>query len=188
VRFSTQLAVDGSVLALAGWVDHTAHVGYAAVTGDFPAQALLWTGATVGIRASEPDGEGLPVLPIPTLDDLAWQSRALDTSASDLDRLLTVLLGLGADRPDNPVLLQQSGALWLRDDEVGGDAVTVFAAPPSDEPVPAGTTVSPDASSLRLWVAADGRLRQAELRVSGEWVRIALDPSAEIPQLELPGS
>ncbi|WP_166868766.1 hypothetical protein [Salinibacterium sp. ZJ70] len=188
VRFSTQLPVDGSALTLTGWVDHAAHVGYAAVTGDFPAQAMLWTGDTVGIRASEPDGEGLPVLPIPALDDLAWQSRALDAAASDLDRMLTVLLGLGADRPDNPLLLQQSGALWLRDDEVGGEPVTVFAAPPSDEPIAAGTTVSADTSPLRLWVGADGRLRQAELRISGEWARIALDPSAEIPQLELPGS
>ncbi len=188
VRFSTQLTVDGSELTFAGWVDHVSHVGYAGVRGDFPAQAVLWTGDTVGIRASELDADGLPLLPIPALDDLGWQSRALDTSASDLDRLLAVLLGLGTDRPDNPLLLQQSGALWLRDDEVGGEPVTVFAAPPSDEPVPAGAIVSADTSPLRLWVGGDGRLHQAELRVSGEWVRIALEPTAEIPELELPGS
>lgn len=184
--FRLTMTVDGSELSLRGWIDYVAHLGYAAVTGRFEAQSLLWTETTVGIIPAVPDAQGDPALPIPALDDQGWSSHPLDPSASDLDAVLTTLGNLGSDRPDNPLLVQQAGALWLRTDEVDGVAVTVFATPPSDEPVADGAIPAADASPIRLWVDANGLILRAELRQSGEWITVDL-PDEPAPALGLPG-
>lgn len=185
--FSTTVIEDGAALALTGWVDYVSHVGYAAVTGDFEPQALLWTETTVGLRAGVPDADGNPAMPIPDLADEGWQSHPLDGSTSTLELVLTTIGNLGSDRPGNPLLLQQSGALWLRDDEVDGTPVTVFATPPSDEPIGDDAAApKPDDSPLRLWVDASGLILRAELRIDDDWIPIEF-PDHPAPSLELPG-
>lgn len=183
---STVLNQSGTELKLLGWVDYANGAGYVEVTGAFESQALLWTSNTVGIIASSPDSDGFPRLPIPDLDDQNWQSRPLDTSSSALDTLLAAIGNLGQDRPDNPLLLQQSGAMWLKTDKVGGVPVTVFAAPASDEPLPDGKVPQAGSESLRLWVTKDGLILRAELNLNGSWVTV--DFSAEpAPSLQIPG-
>lgn len=184
--FATEVQERGSDLRLQGWVDYRSQVGYAAVTGAFDPQALLWTATTVGVRTQQPDAAGSPALPIPPPGDPGWTSAPLDPASSRLDALLSVIGGLGSDRPDNPLLVQQSGALWLRDDEVDGTPVTVFAAPPSDEPLSA-SNAPPDAetSPLRLWVTEDGLLLRAETRIGDTWTTVDF-PDAPAPALELP--
>ncbi|QEO09241.1 hypothetical protein [Protaetiibacter larvae] len=185
--FSTVVLEDGVQLTLTGWVDYGAHLGFATVAGDFAPQALLWTDTTVGIRAGEPDPDGNPVLPIPDLADQGWQSHRLDGTASDLELLLTTIGNLGSDRPDNPLLLQQSGAFWLRADTLDGTAVTVFASPPSDQPADdADTAPTADDSPLRLWVDAHGLILRAEVRIAERWTTVEF-PDREAPRLELPG-
>lgn len=183
--FRTTVVEGGATIGLKGWVDYEAHLGYALVSGDFAPQALLWTETTVGIIPATPDAAGDPPLPIPELADPAWQSRPLDAVQSQLDAVLATLGNLGDDRPENPLLLQQSGALWLRADEVDGVEVTVFAAPPSDEPLPDGLLPAADESPLRLWLDETGLIRRAELRVGTAWTAIDL-PDASAPRLELP--
>ncbi|MFT3798174.1 hypothetical protein [Microbacterium sp.] len=176
--FTTTVVEQGTSLHLNGWVDYASHTGYAAVTGEgFEPQALLWTADTVAIRPAAPDDAGLPVLPIPALSDQTWTSRTLQADASALDATLALIGNLGADRPENPLLVQQTGALWLREDEIDGTAVTVFAAPPSDEVVDADT-LDPDESPLRLWLDESGLLRRAQVRQSDFWYDIdfGLDP------------
>ena len=114
--FSTSITEKGAALELQGWIDYAGHLGYAQVTGMFTPQALLWNGATVGVHDSVPDADGNPALPIKDTASTDWVSHPLDGSTSRLDSLLTVLGGLGSDRPENPLLLQQTGALWLRVD------------------------------------------------------------------------
>ena len=166
---------NGAELQLSGWIDYVSHVGYVSVTGDgFDPQALLWTEDRIGITTAEPDENGLPPLPILPLDDEAWTSRPLDAAGSPLDATLVALGNLGGDRPENPLLLQQTGALWLRDDSVGGVPVTVFAAPPSDVALEASAPpVAEDDSPLRLWVTDDGLALRVELRgTDGVWTTI----------------
>ena len=118
--------------------------------------------------------------------DQAWISHPLDASTSRLDALLITLSGLGSDRPDNPVLLAQSGAMWLRTDTVDGTPVTVFAAPPSDKPVdPSTTTITAESSPLRLWVNSAGLMLRAEVRIGGDW-NTAEFPDASAPSLTVP--
>jgi len=191
--FAASVREEGTDLALQGWVDFHSQLGYASVTGDFAPQALLWTGNTVGIIPVTPDLSGNPPLPIPALDDANWTSRPGDPTSSRLDSVLAVIAGLGADRPDNPLLVQQTGALWLREDEVDGVAVTVFAAPPSDEPLTATSPpVTADTSSLRLWVDANGVTRRVEVRIGTDWSTIDFTDPGEplsLPDepLTLPG-
>ncbi|MBX3116540.1 MAG: hypothetical protein KF808_04250 [Cryobacterium sp.] len=182
---STVSAQSGSELHIKGWVDFASGIGYVAVTGDFPPQALLWTASTVGIIEQAPDADGNPSLPIPSLSSQDWQSRPLDASNSSLDALLSVIGNLGQDRPDNPLLLQQSGALWIRDTTISGVKVSVFAAPPSDNPISDGTTPSAEDAILRLWVDADGLMHRAELKLGDSWTTVDFLEGAA-PGLELP--
>lgn len=182
--FSTALDVSGVETSMTGWVDYVSELGYASVTGSFGAEALVWTDGSLGAIPREPDADGYPVLPIPPTSDPGWQIQQLDPSASPLDALLAAISALGSDRPDNPLLVQQSGALWLREDEVDGTDVTVFAAPPSDAPVE-GEAPTEDTSSLRLWVADDGLLLRAEVRLNDSWTTVDF-PDAPAPSLELP--
>ena len=125
------------------------------------------------------------MLPILDPADQAWVSHPLDATSSRLDALLITLGGLGSDRPDNPVLLQQAGALWLRTDTVDGTPVTVFASPPTDKPLDGTTKVTADTSPLRLWVDAAALLRRAEIRLGSDWVTVDF-PDTPAPRLELP--
>ncbi|GAA3896194.1 hypothetical protein GCM10022381_42070 [Leifsonia kafniensis] len=171
--FTTNIQERGVDLRIQGWVDYASQLGYAATTGAFPAQAMLWTSSAVGIIAQEPDAAGDPALPIPSFTDPAASLDNLDPASSRLDALLAIISGLGSDRPDNPLLVQQAGALWLRADEINGSPVTVFASPPSDSPRDASSPpLNADTSALRLWVDATGVLRRAEARIGDDWTTI----------------
>ena len=186
--FITTVQDRGVDLRLQGWVDYVGHLGYASTTGEFAPQAMIWTPSTVGIIEREPDSTGNPVLPIPSNDDPTLTTAALDASMSRLDALLSVISSLGADRPDNPLLLQQSGALWLRNDEVGGIPVTVFAAPPNDSPRDkTSPKLNEDTSPLRLWVDENGLLLRAEARLGGDWSVIDFSDEPG-PELALPAA
>jgi len=185
--FTAEVTERGSRVHVKGWIDYASNVGYAAVTGAFDPQAMLWTTTDVGIIPAAPDAAGDPPLPIPRLDDPQWRSRPLDAQTSRLDAVIAVVTALGADRPDNPLLVQQSGALWLRADEIEGEPVTVFAAPPNDQPLTATSgPVTADTSGLRLWIDADGLIHRADARVGTDWVTIVF-MSDSAPSLELPG-
>ena len=186
--FSTAITEKGTELELQGWIDYAGHLGYAQVTGSFTPQALLWNGTTVGVHDSAPDANGNPALPIKDPTSTDWITHPLDGSTSRLDSLLIVLGGLGSDRPDNPLLLQQAGALWLRADTVDGTPVTVFASPPSDKPPAAGDpAITTDTSPLRLWVNAAGLLRRAEIRLGEQWQTVDF-PDVPGPALSVAGS
>ncbi len=168
--FNGSIQERGVDLHLQGWVDYAAGLGFAATTGDFPAQALVWTSSEVGIVQAQPDAAGYPVLPMPGLTDPALSLDTLSPESSRLDALLAVISGLGADRPDNPLLLQQAGALWLRADHIDESPVTVFAAPPTDSPREASSPpLDANTSPLRLWVDATGLLLRAEVRIGDDW-------------------
>lgn len=177
---------DSTRLYLAGWFDYATHTGYGALTADgAPNSLLLWNANEVAAHPpTATDADAAAPLPIPDAAPLgaSWQTAPLSGAHSRLHTMLQVIASLGSDRPDNPLLLRQGGALALGDDTVDGTAVTVFAGPLSDSPLPQGQTVDPEAATTRFWVDADGLMRRAAVRLggSGSWQDIDLGAAAGV--------
>lgn len=182
--FTMTSSVQQQDLSVTGWFDFAAGTGYASVTGDgFEPQTMLWDHTAVALWAQNPPSAGFPALPAagPTSDD--WQARDLDATTSTLDAVLLTFTLLGSDRPDNPLLLQQAGALWLGTEEIDGTTVQVFSSPPSDNPLgPTDTAPTPETATVKLSVDADGVMRRAELLAGNTWTTInfGMDPGPSL--------
>jgi hypothetical protein len=148
VDLAMTVPIDGQTLQLDGRADLVAHEAYAGVTTNDspPRHALLqWTLTNKAI--AETQDAGLPAQPPTT----GWQAAAM-VPGDPLDNALLLTLNLGADRPENPLLLQQSPARWLRSDTVDGTDVDVFEVPASG----GSRTV------VRYWVDEDGTLHRVD--------------------------
>lgn len=165
-------------IRLTGWVDFANHRGLvsAGSSKDAPGEFGLyaWTGESIAVRDGAVDSAALP------LPEGDWQVEALDPTASVVQNLFAVTLSLGADRPDNPTLLQQSDARWLRADEIDGTSVDVISGPTSDGP--AVGTPDPAAATVRYWIDERGRLLRVELRQPGgdDWVQLDLGAKSDV--------
>jgi len=153
--------VDGEqAVTLTGWVDYERHVGYGAVTDTETGASLglvNWTLGAIAVREQAVDG---PELPAPAD---GWAAAALDPSVSAFTAALAIIVNLGSDRPENPQLLAQSDARWLRTDTVENMAVDVMRGPSP------ATTNSPSATPSRLvyWVNAKGLLLALDVGTGG---------------------
>ncbi|GGH40884.1 hypothetical protein [Microbacterium album] len=163
---------QSSELSFDGWFDYETGTGYGLLTDAEVPTLLLWNGEVAGEQAL-PDGADEAPLPIPDVDALAtaWRGSALDPAASRLDAVLAVVAALGADRPENPLLLQQAGALWLGERTVDGAELTVFSGPVEDV---AGATADPEAATTRYWLDESGLASRVDVRLGGEaaWTTI----------------
>ncbi|WP_291378599.1 hypothetical protein [Demequina sp.] len=129
----------GTAMVIEGEVDFVEAQGYAVVSAtgsDAPVHGVIFSEAVV-------------LENMPQLVDLAatagqqpftWVARPFDSTAYQLDSLLGVLLGLSVQQRENPLLLEQAGVQWLREDAVNGVAVDVFEFSPQ----------------VRLWVETGG--------------------------------
>lgn len=173
----------GVVVRVKGVVDYRAHraVGSYQVTGS---TGTSGSSATSGPPAAGQldrglivwDTGGLGLAPAPAGDDKqpwqqaehiprsGWSSRSYTTDP--LDAGLQLLIGLGADRPDNPMLLAQSGARWLAHDRIDGRSYDRFAGPRAQGATP-GAGSDGGRSPLTYWVDGDGGLRRVTMRMAG---------------------
>jgi hypothetical protein len=161
-------------------VDYRASVGYAVVTADGRPPETLglvhWTPTVKdSLGAPVPD----PPLPPPTE---GWDRQPVSHDLSVFDAALAMILQLGDDRPENPLLLQQSDARWIRADRVGEVKVDVMTGPsPEGAPPGAGTRT-------RYWVDATGHVLRMEARIgqSAEWSTFDFSAAAgvKVPELK----
>ena len=177
---SVELTDAGHALGLDGWFDYAAGVGYASLTdAGSPNNLITWQAHAIAVHA--PAGAAAPLPPpgVATTVDETWRTGPLDPTVSTLHAALIFIEELGATRPENPLLLQQGGALWLRDDNVGGTPVTVFAGPTGLAATPGTATASPTPGSSRVhyWVDATGLLLRVEVLFGTAWVTIDLGPA-----------
>lgn len=174
---TTALTDAGTPLALTGWVDYRTEVGYAVLDTQGQFYLLAWNASTIAaqpLTAEEAQAAASAPVPMPAIGEGFQEAAMNDTGA--LHPLLSILISLGNDRPDNPLLLQSGGALWLRTDTIGETAVNVFAGPTTGADS-AAATVDPDASDTRYWVDDAGLLHRFEVRLGAEWVTVDFGPS-----------
>ncbi|MGW4652563.1 hypothetical protein [Kitasatospora sp. NPDC004289] len=110
----------------------------------------------------------------------AWASRPFGTDP--LDAGLDLLARLGADRPDNPLLLAQSGPRWLGRDRIDGRAHDRISGPRPRDAADRDTAASP----LTYWIDADGGLRRVTMRITGLATPTVLDLEGPQPDARLP--
>ncbi|MEV7782300.1 hypothetical protein [Kitasatospora sp. NPDC088351] len=159
----------GVVIRVDGVVDYRNHraVGsYQATgaTGQLDHGLIVWDSRGLGL-APEPEGAGGPPwqraehVPRP-----GWSPRAYTTDP--LDAGLQLLIQLGADRPDNPLLLAQSGPRWLGTDRIDGRNYDRFSGPRSRDATH-GAGPDGELSPLTYWIDGDGGLRRVTMRMPG---------------------
>ena len=178
-----EYAADGHDVSLDGWFDYASHTGFAVVSADGrPSDAVAWDAQTVAIDPVPPTSTH-PAAPPTSVE--GWGAGPLDPQGSELETVLAVLAGLGADRPENPLLLEQSDARRLREDEIDGTEVTVFSGPTTTGENP---TPDPQGAGLRYWVDATGLALRVEARLGEEWATIDLGDAEGIEIAALPGA
>jgi hypothetical protein len=170
------LADDGEV-RFRGWFDYGSGTGYGSLAHESGTDLLLWNAEFVAVHP-HPSDSGEAPLPIPetgTLEE-SWDGGPLRPGDSRRDAVLAIVGSLGADRPENPLLLQQAGALWLDEQTVDGVDLTVFAGPPSDDALDPGESADPDAATTRFWVDPTGLAVRVDVRLGGEesWTELNL--------------
>ncbi|RSM46050.1 hypothetical protein DMA12_12250 [Amycolatopsis balhimycina DSM 5908] len=157
-NFTATVPTGAGRIALHGRVNFVERLGYAEMStdgrhDDASAGLLQWTPSAVAFRG----GPGQAATDPPPAD--RWQYRPLQ-QGPELDTALRLLLGLGADRPDNVQLLRQSSARWVRTDTVDETPVDVI-----DGPQPAHPQDTTKAARVRYWLDTAGLLRRVEARI-----------------------
>jgi hypothetical protein len=173
VGFRTQVATSGGPLAIIGDVDFREGLGYAQVSGAGSAFTLQWSDRTL---LAWPSAAGV-LAPPARLPVRKPVGRPLAPAKSSVDAVLAVLLGLGADRPDNAQLIRRNGARWLRSATIGDTKVDVLQGPSAT-----GSTAASGAA-VRYWVDATGHLLRVDAFLGGgsSATTIDLDTSSYTP-------
>ncbi|MEU8513917.1 hypothetical protein AB0C76_20350 [Kitasatospora sp. NPDC048722] len=141
---------------------------------------IVWDTGGLGL-APEPAGvDGTPWEQAEHVPRSGWSPRTY--TADPLDSGLQLTVQLGADRPDNPLLLAQSGARWLGRDRIDGRGYDRFAGPRAQGAAPDGGR-----SPLTYWVDGDGTLRRVTMQLAGLGTPTAVeftgrDGGAKVPE------
>ncbi len=120
-----QVRAGDGMLRVRGWVDWRRSLVYLRYSG--VAEGLVQaTPRLMAVRAVPLSGDE-PPLP-PPLD--GWEvHRVAGRPLGPIGTVTGMLLSLGADGPDNPVLLRDQGAAWLGHEDLHGTPVDVFRGP-----------------------------------------------------------
>ena len=174
---------SAGTITLTGWFDWASGAGYAAVTNEDGSLGLVWWSESTIATREQPVDE--PLLPIPAD---GWASGPLDPANSPFTNILSVVGALGSDRPENPLLLRQSDAAWLRTDSIGDIAVDVFTGPSGST----GDESSGEPETApRYWLDDTGLMHRVELRLGGSsaWTTVNFGPADDVViPAEAPGS
>ncbi|MEU9041592.1 MULTISPECIES: hypothetical protein [unclassified Kitasatospora] len=155
----------GVTIRVEGVVDYRTHRGVGryrttGASGPLDHGLIVWDTGGLGL-APEPAGvDDPPWQQAEHVPRPGWSPRSY--TADPLDAGLSLVVQLGADRPDNPLLLAQSGARWLGRDRIDGRGYDRFAGPRAQGSAPDGGR-----SPLTYWVDGDGTLRRVTMRMPG---------------------
>ncbi|MEU3658031.1 hypothetical protein AB0E67_35910 [Streptomyces sp. NPDC032161] len=191
----------GVVVRVKGVVDYRTHraVGSYQVTGSTGASGssgaagpaagrldhglIVWDTGGLGLAPAREGDNSPPWQQAEHIPRSAWSARSYTTDP--LDAGLRLLVELGADRPDNPLLLAQSGARWLERERIDGRSYDRFAGPRAQGATP-GAGPDGERSPLTYWVDADGGLRRVTMRISGLGTPTTVEFSGRDGRAKLP--
>jgi hypothetical protein len=175
VGFDARLLSQEGDVALHGWIDFANRNGYASATAVGSGSVLMvWDAASVAFLDVE-SGEGPPPEQAPVGE---WQTVPLDVEASDVTRMLAVLLLLSEDRPENAVLLRQNGARFLGEETLAGVLVERYSGVATQQVAGGEADLS-----TQYWLA-DGLLVQFAIRLSGsDLSTVTFDRDGGVPQV-----
>lgn len=174
----TLTAAEGGavVVRVTGVVDYRTHhaVGSYETTGTTGASGtpagpldhglIVWDSDGLGLAPAPQGDTSPPWQQAEHIPRSGWSPRSY--TADPLDAGLQLLIGLGADRPDNPLLLAQSGARWLGRDRIDGRSYDRIAGPRAQGSTP-GTGPDGGQSPLTYWVDGNGGLGRVTMRMPG---------------------
>lgn len=117
--------------------------------------------------------------------DSAWTQRPIGQSTA-VDAMLLMALQLGGDRPENPVLLQQSSARLLRTEKRNGKPIWVISGPTSSgaDASPTNGAANDDNSKpsrTTYWIDQEGTMSRFEAKLSGSQATLAVVTPGEAP-------
>ncbi|MBP0453130.1 hypothetical protein J5Y04_26825 [Kitasatospora sp. RG8] len=154
----------GVQVRVEGIVDHRTRRGagryqVTGANGPLDHGLIVWDAGGLGL-APAPEGDaGPPWQQAERVPRAGWSPRQY--TADPLDAGLRLMVQLGADRPDNPLLLAQSGARWLGRDRIDGRDYDRFAGPRAQ-----GAAPDTGRSPLTYWVDGEGTLRRVTMRMA----------------------
>ncbi len=170
-------------------IDLRNHAGYGEYSTKQPgAEEVLTSGVIAWSQSMIATTDGGSFKKIPS--DSAWTQREIG-QASAVDAMLLLALQLGMDRPENPVLLQQSTARLLRTEKVDGKEVWVMSGPAptgvdSDSQGDGANSSGSTKSRTKYWVNKDGVMSRFEANLGGSWATLSVlshgDDPIEIPR------
>nr|WP_237419474.1 hypothetical protein [Kitasatospora sp. SID7827] len=180
---------DGTVVQVHGVIDYrTRHAAgsyrVSGRQGTLDEGLLVWDAGGLGL-AKPPAGTD-PATPAweqaEHVPRSGWTSRPYGTDP--LDAGLDLAVQLGADRPDNPLLLAQAGPRWLGRDRIDGREHDRISGP---RPRDAAASAAPgDTSPLTYWIDGEGGLRRVTMRMPGIGTPTALDFHGQRAGAKLP--
>ncbi|MFE4588585.1 hypothetical protein [Streptomyces laurentii] len=136
-----------------------------ATAGTLDRGLIVWDAGGLGLAPGPQGDVDPPWSRAERVPRSGWSPRSY--TADPLDAGLQLMIGLGADRPDNPLLLAQSGARWLGREHMNGrDDYDRIAGPRARGARP-GTGPDDGPSPLTYWVDGDGRLAKVTMRMPG---------------------
>ncbi|MFC0598306.1 hypothetical protein [Streptomyces palmae] len=144
---------------------------------------IVWDTGGLGLAPARKGDKSPPWQQAERLPRSAWSPRSYTTDP--LDAGLQLLIGLGADRPDNPLLLAQSGARRLGSDRIDGRDYDRFAGPRAQGTTPKAGSAG-ERSPLTYWVDGDGGLRKVTMRMPGLGTPTTLEFSGHDSRAKLP--
>ncbi|GAA2106508.1 hypothetical protein GCM10009759_44810 [Kitasatospora saccharophila] len=133
---------------------------------------LIWDAGGLGLAKAPAGATGQPWEQAEHVPRTGWTSRPYGTDP--LDAGLDLAVQLGADRPDNPLLLAQAGPRRLGRDRIDGRDHDRISGPRPRGAVTGGGSPG-DTSPLTYWIDADGGLRRVTMRMPGLGTPTTLD-------------
>lgn len=177
-------------LVVTGSVDYRTHTGYGVVRGtgrDTSSDGLIrWTATTVLVHPMTDPPAAAPASPPAS----GWHSRPLRTSGMTLDSSLAIALRLGNDRPDNSVLLSQSGASWAGRDRVRGHRTDIMNGPDADSEAGTAGSEASTSGNVRYWIDSDGTMHRVQATIASEPQPVVYDFDTQkyVPVQPVPGT